>query len=115
MSSFESLIKYIEELPPLPESVQKIQALYAQGNPDIKKLVALIESDPVLTTDILAKVNAPLFSFSKQIISIMQAVTLLGAASIRGFVLSSAMNQNFKIDMSPYNISNETFSKVCNL
>lgn len=112
---FESLVKYIEELPPLPESVQKIQALYAQGNPDTKELVSLIESDPVLTADILAKVNAPCYVFSKQVVSIMQAVTLMGAATIRGFVLSSAMNQSFKIDMAPYNISNETFSKVCNL
>jgi len=115
MSSFESLVKYIEELPPLPESVQRIQALYAQGHPETKILVSLIESDPVLTADILAKVNAPCYVFSKQVVSIMQAVTLMGAATIRGFVLSSAMNQSFSIDMKPYNISNETFSKVCNL
>ena len=112
---FASLVKYIEELPPLPESVQKIQALYAQGNPETKELVSLIEKDPVLTADILAKVNAPYYIFSKQVVSIMQAVTLLGSATIRGFVLSSAMNQSFTIDMKPYNISNETFSKVCNL
>jgi HD-like signal output (HDOD) protein len=114
-SGFESLIKSIEELPPLPESIQKIQALYALGNPDTKELVSLIETDPVLTADILAKVNSPCYVFSKQVVSIMQAVTLLGSATIRGFVLSSAMNQSFKIDMKPYNISNETFSKVCNL
>jgi len=113
--SFESLIKYIEELPPLPESVQKIQSLYSQGNPNTKELVCLIESDPVLTADILAKVNAPCYSFSRQVVSIMQAVTLMGVATIRGFVLSSAMNRSFSIDMKPYNISNETFSQVCNL
>ena len=77
MSSFASLVKHIEELPPLPESVQHIQALYAQGNPDTKELVSLIESDPILTADILAKVNAPCYVFS-----IMQAVTLMGAATI---------------------------------
>jgi len=113
--SFQNLINYINELPPLPESVQKIQALYAQGNPDIKVLVRLIESDPILTADILSKVNAPCYSFSRQVVSIMQAVTLIGVASIRGFVLASTMNSSFKIDMKPYNISNETFSNICNL
>ncbi|PHR55098.1 MAG: hypothetical protein COA44_11240 [Arcobacter sp.] len=112
---FKSLVKYIEDLPPLPQSVQRIEALYAQGIPDTKELVALIESDPILMTDILAKVNAPCYVFSKQVVSIMQAVTLMGAATIRGFVLSSAMNKSFVIDMQPYNITNETFSKVCNL
>lgn len=115
MSSFESLVKYIEELPPLPESVERIQGLYAQGSPDIKELVSLIESDPVLTADILAKVNAPCYSFSKHVVSIMQAVTLMGSATIRGFVLSSAINQRFEIDMRPYNISNARFSQMCHL
>ncbi len=115
MSSFESLVDYIEELPPLPESVQKIQALYAKGDPEIPELVRLIESDPILTADILARVNAPLYSFSKHIVSVMQAITLFGTSSIRGFVLSSAMNRSFEIDMQPYNISNENFSKICSL
>jgi len=115
MSSFESLVKSINQLPTLPESVQKIQTLYAQGNPDTKILVKLIESDPVLTADVLSKINAPCYSFSRQVVSIMQAVTLVGVAVIRGFVLASAMNSSFKIDMSAYNISNETFSDICNL
>ena len=67
---FDSLVKYINELPPLPESVQKIQALYAKDDIELDKLVKLIESDPILTADILARVNSPLYSFSKRIISI---------------------------------------------
>ena len=115
MSSFESLVGYINNLPPLPESVQKIQALYSQDDLEVSKLVKLIESDPILTADILARVNSPLYSFSKNIVSINQAVTLFGLATIRGFVLSSAMNQTLELDMRPYNISNDEFSKVCNL
>lgn len=112
---FEFLIEHINDLPPLPESIQKIQSLYINGNPDTKILVSLIESDPILTADILSKVNAPCYSFSKNIVSIMQAVTLLGLSTIHGFVLSSAVNRNFEIDMTPYNVSNESFSNMCNL
>ncbi len=114
-SGFESLVQYINELPPLPQSVQKIQALYAGGEPDLKELVKLIESDPILTADILARANAPIYSFSKNILSVMQAITLFGSASVRGFVLSSAVNRSFEIDMQAYGISNETYIKVCNL
>lgn len=112
---FDSLVNYINELPPLPESVQKIQALYAQEEIEVGKLVKLIESDPILTADILARVNSPLYSFSKRIISINQAVTLFGISAIRGFVLSSGMNRNLELDMRPYNINNDEFSKICNL
>lgn len=114
-SGFESLVKYINALPPLPQSVQKIQSLYAEGDPDFKELVKLIESDPILTADILARANSPLYSFSKNIFSIMQAITLFGAASVRGFVLSSAVNKNFDINMQAYGISNDTYTNVCNL
>lgn len=112
---FDSLVNYINELPPLPESVQKIQALYAEDDVEVGKLVALIESDPILTADILARVNSPLYSFSKRIISINQAVTLFGISAIRGFVLSSAMNRSLELDMRPYNVNNDEFSQVCNL
>lgn len=114
-SGFESLVKYINELPPLPQSIQKIQSLYAAGEPDLKELVKLIESDPILTADILARANSPLYSFSKNILSVMQAITLFGSASVRGFVLSSAVNRNFEIDMQAYGISNDTYVNVCNL
>jgi HD-like signal output (HDOD) protein len=114
-SGFESLVQYINELPPLPQSVQKIQLLYASGEPDLKELVNLIESDPILTADILARANAPIYSFSKNIVSVMQAITLFGSASVRGFVLSSAVNRNFEIDMQAYSISNDTYVNVCNL
>ncbi len=112
---FESLVNVINSLPPLPESVQKIQSLYTLDEIEVSKLVSLIESDPILTADILARVNSPLYSFSKNIVSINQAVTLFGLAAIHGFVLSSAMSKNFELDMRPYNISNDMFSKTCNL
>lgn len=112
---FESLVQYINELPPLPQSVQKIQLLYSGGEPDLKELVKLIESDPILTADILARANAPIYSFSKNILSVMQAITLFGSASVRGFVLSSAINRNFEIDMQAYSISNDTYVNMCNL
>lgn len=57
---FDSIVKCVNSLPPLPDSLQKIEALYAAGDPEMKSLVKIIEEDPVLTADILAKVNAPL-------------------------------------------------------
>ncbi|MDQ7066772.1 MAG: HDOD domain-containing protein [Sulfurimonas sp.] len=77
--SYLPLIARIESLPPLPESVLKIEALFIEGEPNIDDIVKLIEADPSLTADILAKVNAPFYGFSKILISILQAVTLFGS------------------------------------
>ena len=110
--SYIPLIARVDSLPPLPESVIELESLYADGNPDIDKIVKVMEADPSLTADILAKVNAPLYGFSKNIVSVLQAITLFGPIQIRSIVLNSSINRTFDIDLSPYGISTHTFSKV---
>ncbi|MEA1891902.1 MAG: HDOD domain-containing protein [Campylobacterota bacterium] len=110
--SYIPLIARVDSLPPLPESVLKIEEIFAQGEPDIDKIVKIIELDPSLTADILSKVNAPYYGFSKSIVSILQAITLFGASQIRSIVLASTIQRNFDIDLSPYGISTSEFSKI---
>jgi len=110
--SYIPLIARVDSLPPLPESVLKLEQLFLEKDPDIDKIVKIIESDPSLTADILAKVNAPYYGFSKSIISILQAVTLFGSTQIRSIVLTSSIGRNFDIDLSPYNLSTSEFSKI---
>ncbi len=112
---FESIVSRIHSLPPLPESIRKIQYLYLNGDPDIKELVKIVESDPVMSADLLARMNAPAYSFSRHIVSVMQAVTLIGLTPLRGFVLSSALSRSFTIDMRPYGISTELFKQITTL
>ncbi|MDF1877855.1 HDOD domain-containing protein [Sulfurimonas sp. SAG-AH-194-L11] len=106
------LIARIDSLPPLPESVLKIEALYMEEVPEIDDIVKIIQTDPSLTADILAKVNAPFYGFSQSIVSILQAVTLFGSNQIRSIVLSSSINRCFDIDLSPYDITTIEFSKI---
>ncbi|NPA66722.1 MAG: HDOD domain-containing protein [Epsilonproteobacteria bacterium] len=109
------LIARVESLPPLPESVMKIEALFAKGDPDIAELVKIIESDPLLTTDLLAKANAPYYGFSKNIVSVLQVVTLFSATYVRSIVLASSIERSFDVDLSPYDISTTMFSKISSM
>lgn len=106
------LIARVDALPPLPESVLRLESLFAEGDPDIDKIVKIIESDPLLTTDILSKVNAPYYGFSRTIVDILQAVTLFGAPQIRAIVLGVSLQRDFEIDLSPYNITTSEFSTI---
>ncbi|QSZ41043.1 HDOD domain-containing protein [Sulfurimonas aquatica] len=110
--SYIPLIARIDSLPPLPESVVKIETLFAKGDPDIEDIVKVIEKDPSLTANILSQVNAPYYGFSKSIISILQAVTLFGSSKIRSIVLASSIKRTFDVDLSPYNISTAEFAKI---
>ncbi len=110
--SYIPLIARVDSLPPLPESVLKIEEIFAKDDPDIDKIVKIIELDPSLTADILSKVNAPYYGFSRNIVSILQAITLFGATQIRSIVLASSIQRGFDIDLSPYGISTSEFSQV---
>lgn len=69
---------------------------------DIEELSRVIESDPMLSANILKSVNSPLYGMSKKISSIPQAVMLFGTSMIRGFAAANAIKKAVTIDLSPY-------------
>lgn len=113
--SLQSMIQKIKSLPPLPKSVQQIQHLYASGDPDISKLVKLVESDPILTSDVLANANSPLYGFSQKIVSVNQAITLFGTSNIRSVVLATSTQKNFVLNFKPYGINSAQYSQMCDM
>lgn len=92
----------IKSLPPLPASIVKIQELCMSNDTDINELSKVIESDPMLSANILKSVNSPLYGMSKEISSIPQAVMLFGISMIRGFAAANAIKKAMVIDLSPY-------------
>ncbi len=112
---FEDIVKSIESLPALSDVTNIIQQLYAEGddNIDIIKLVKAIESDALLTANILKMINSPLYGFSKKIASISQAVTLFGTHVIYGLVVSFSINSVVKANLRAYGVTNKVFNDVC--
>ena len=108
----EALQTRIKSLPPLPESVVKIQEICNNPKSGIQDLIAVVEKDPMLTANLLKAANSPLYGFSREIKSVAQAVSLFGMATVKGFALASAVRNSLKIDMSPYGITAEQFANI---
>jgi len=108
----EQILKKIKQLPPLPESAMQIEAVYQDPDSSFQDMVKILEKDPLLTADILKAANSPLYGFSREINAISQAVGLFGMGTIRGFALASIVKKSFTLDLSPYGISNDTFSNL---
>lgn len=108
----KSIIEKISKVPPLPDSIIKIESLFTQEDPSMQELVNIIKEDPVLTADLLGLANSSLYAFRKNIISVQQVITLFGMKNIRGFILSSIAKQSFEADMSPYGITNKEFQDI---
>ncbi len=108
----EEILKKIKQLPPLPESAMKIEAVYQNPDSNFNDMVKILERDPLLTADILKAANSPLYGFSREINAISQAVGLFGMGTVRGFALASIVKKSFSLDLSPYGISDDMFSAL---
>jgi len=108
-----SLVKRVRNFPPLDETAMKIQELSHKTDSSIKELTEVVEKDPMLTANILKAANSPLYGFSREIKSIQQAVSLFGMATVEGFALASMMQNNIKMDLSPYNLNKDQFLNIC--
>ncbi len=106
------ILSHIKNLPPLPKSVLEVQRITNEPNSSIKDLVKVIKDDPMITANLLKAANSPLYGFTKQIKTIDQAVSLFGMNTIKGFVISFAIRNTLKFDLSAYGISESQFHDV---
>ncbi|MDD2357566.1 MAG: HDOD domain-containing protein [Thiovulaceae bacterium] len=113
--TYESLVKNIEKMPPLSDIVTGVRSLYAGGveNVNTKKLANVIESDALLSANILKIVNSPLFGLSQKISSIPHAVTVCGVERTYSIVLHYAMNLQLQADTAIYGFNSTQFNEMC--
>lgn len=98
------LLYSIESFPPLPESINKLNDLCMADEIDLKAVIRVIESDPMLYTDILRFSNVPYHGFRYPITSISQAIALFGIAAVRGMALTAALRAHPFTNVAPYGI-----------
>ena len=100
----------INNIPPLPESVTKIESYAKDPDVSFKQVSQMLEKDPVLTSEILKAANSPIYGFSRKITTLENAISLFGLGTIRGFVLAVYVRNNFNFTLEPYGITPQQFS-----
>ncbi|EPU3807067.1 cheVAW transcriptional regulator CheP [Campylobacter jejuni] len=112
----ELLLKSVEVLPPLPDTVSKLRKYVSEANSNIEtmKVAEIISSDPLMTAKLLQLANSPYYGFTREITIINQVITLLGVGNIINIVMADSIRDNFKIDVSPYGLNTQNFLKTCN-
>ncbi|KAA6231051.1 HDOD domain-containing protein [Campylobacter sp. LR264d] len=112
----ELLLKSVEVLPPLPDTVMKLRKYTDEAGieVDTKKVAQIIQADPVVTAKLLQLANSPFYGFTSEITTITQIITLLGIGNIKNIVIANSIRDNFKIDVSPYGLDTQDFLANCN-
>lgn len=113
MGMSQTLLDNIEAVPTLPGTVQAVEAVYQDADSTLQDMVKAVEEDPLLVAEILREVNSPLYGLARTITDVGQAISLFGKDAIRTFVLNSVVQSNFRVDLSPYNMSPENFATAC--
>ncbi|RDU58950.1 cheVAW transcriptional regulator CheP [Helicobacter marmotae] len=111
----ELLLKTIDNLPPLPETVMKLQQYVDTSGSEvqIQGVVDIISKDPLLTGELLRLANSPYYGFSREISTLNQVVSLLGISNIKNVVIANSLRGGFKVDVSPYGLNTQEFLGNC--
>jgi HD-like signal output (HDOD) protein len=99
------LLYSIESFPPMPESITKLNELYARPEINSKEVEGIIQADPVLYTDILHYSNSPHYGFRTRLSTIAQVISLLGHATLHGMAIISALRAHPFTNLSPYGVT----------
>ncbi|MCI5968524.1 HDOD domain-containing protein [Helicobacter sp.] len=109
------LVETIKELPPLPQTVIELCDYVDSIGADleISKVATILSKDPLIVGELLRLANSPMYGFSRQVSTIQQVVSLLGAGTIKNTVMANAVRSNFSVNVSPYGLNNDVFLANC--
>jgi HD-like signal output (HDOD) protein len=81
----------LANLPPPSPAALKLLNLSSESDVELKQYVRIIESDPLLTAEVLHLANSPLFGFATNVHVLGHAITLIGPERIRNLAVTAAM------------------------
>jgi len=108
----EEIAERIKALPPLPKSFQQMNLICQDPNASSSTLANVIEEDPMLVANLLKIANSPLYSFRREIKSVLQAVSLFGMSTTRSLVTDMSIKKLLHVDMAPYGVTPEEFASI---
>jgi putative nucleotidyltransferase with HDIG domain len=100
----DSLIKQIEELPPLPDIVAKLLRLSRDPDVSTRELVDLIKHDPALTTKVLRLCNSSYYGLPRKINSIQESLVYIGTDTLVNFVLAGCLSTFYQQAQEGYGL-----------
>lgn len=90
----------IDDLPPLPNLVTHALDLLNDPAIDVKEVEAVIEKDQSLVSKLIRVSNSVLYGGMNRVESLQQALTRLGAKTIKSLILAASM-QNYFVKSNP--------------
>lgn len=91
VESIASLIRQIDALPTLPQTVQRVQEVAASAEMSMKEIARVVSLDPAISGKLLKLANSAAYGFTHRVDNVYLATSLLGLRETVMAVTSSAV------------------------
>ena len=88
----EQIIKTVDELPPMPQTVIKAREIMADSKAGFKELAELFEADQAIAAKILKLANSPYYGIAGGVSSIQKASVVLGQKTLGELITLSGVS-----------------------
>ncbi len=105
--------KILHMLAPMPGTAMKLLQLLSQPDVSISKLATLAGTDVGLTSALLRRANSTVFSFSRSIGAVDEAIKVIGLTQTRSIVLASGVSEIAQRAMPLYELPAGAFIAHC--
>ncbi len=100
----EQFIQEASGLPPIPQTAQKALVLLRDPNLNLAALASLMSSDQVLAAKVLRWANSPYYGLENRIISVQQAIVVLGMNVVRELIMTSTVSAHMNEALPGYGL-----------
>jgi putative nucleotidyltransferase with HDIG domain len=106
MDDYKGLVSSTLELPSPPAVVQRLHELFSREEISGHDIARVVETDQSFTARVLRLVNSPFYGFTRRIVSVEEAITMLGINSIKQLLLTTSLLNTFKTGKQTSTLSN---------
>lgn len=86
------------EIPPLPDTAQRILKLRVDPNADVRELTTLVETDPPLAAQVISWASSPYYAYSGKIKSVHDAIArVLGFDVVLNLALGMSLGRSLSL------------------
>ncbi len=109
------LANKIDSLPPLPETILKLEEFKKSTSKDPEVLEQIIGQDALIISTLLKVSNSAMFGFNSSIETVSRALGLLGVNFTLSIAFGSAIKNSLDTDLKAYDISSDDFMRISNM
>ncbi|HLN02831.1 MAG TPA: HDOD domain-containing protein [Bryobacteraceae bacterium] len=91
----------LKSLPPFPAVAVKLLSIISDDDADFREVSRLIMADTALSSQVIRLANSALFGFSREVTSVLKALSLVGANRIRDMLVTVALKNYMAPGDSP--------------